>query len=105
MQPRQLGASYILWDMVESEGVTQVGEVVTRTLREAIVEDDYRHAWIAGGTRALEAIVTRIDHITALAGPYDDTRALGELKTWAEDTIRRIHSPEFLSEATNGKLE
>lgn len=80
---------------VESEGVQIVGEVISRTTREAIVESDFRNAWISGAQTVLQLTAARMTMLIARAGPYDDTRALQETVEWVHDTMKAIHSPEF----------
>jgi hypothetical protein len=81
----------------DSTGLVVAGELESRVLREARVEEDYRNAWVAGAHAALTQVSlfarSRID----AAGPYDDMRAMEELEAWVADKIREVHEP-----ATNG---
>lgn len=87
-------------DILNTEGVTQVGEVETRAMREARVEEDYTNASIAGAVRALEetAIFTRA--LIASLGRYDDPRQLQAMLIWIADKIRDIQSPKGDPNAT-----
>lgn len=89
---------------LQTEGVTKVGEVISRTMREAIVADDYRNSFVAGADMVLHALGTRLERMIACAGPYDDTRALADFLTWSRDSILRIHTPEFFADESNGIL-
>jgi hypothetical protein len=80
-------------DTINTEGVVEVGEVQTRVLREARVEDDYRNANIAGGVAAYEATARWAQEHLAAAGPFDDTRTLQELLQWLGDRIRIVQQP------------
>ncbi len=82
----------------DAEGLVLVGEVTTRTMREAISEPDYRNASIAGATAVLEEVILFAQARIDAAGPYDDVRLLEELKVYLADKIRSVHST-----ATNGK--
>ena len=84
-------------DSFDSTGVLLTGEIESRVMREARVEEDYTNAWIAGAAAALTQVSQFADSHIAAAGPYDDTRALVTLKAWVADKIREVHST-----ATNG---
>lgn len=86
------------WDtQINTEGLDTVGEVTSRTMREALVEEDYRNAWIAGAHAALNEVAKFAEQRIAIAGEFDDVRALQDLKVWVGDKIREVHST-----ATNG---
>lgn len=81
----------------DATGLVLAGEVESRVMREARVEEDYNNAWIAGATAALEQVSMFAKSRIAAAGPYDDMRALQELELWVADKIREVHEPD-----TNG---
>lgn len=80
-----------------TDGITHIGEVTSRTLREAIVEDDYTQSRIAGAVQMLTEVGEFVQGRIDAAGPYDDVRALRDLKVWLGDRIREVQS-----NATNG---
>ena len=84
-------------DSFDSTGVLLTGEIESRVMREARVEEDYTNAWIAGATAALTQVGQFAQARIEAAGPYDDIRALVELRSWVADKIREVHST-----ATNG---
>lgn len=86
---------------VQSEGVTLVGEVISRTMREAITDPDFTNTRISAAKFAYEETLLRAESIIAAAGPYDDTRAVADMVVWLKDRIRAIHDPN----ATNGIID
>lgn len=81
----------------DATGLVLAGEVETRLMREARVEEDYYNAKVAGAHEAYTAAMLFAQSRIDAAGPYDDVRALQEFLTWAADRIREVHSI-----ATNG---
>jgi hypothetical protein len=79
---------------VETEGVTQVGEIITRVMREAITEPDFANARAAAAGRAYHRVLAHSIELRALAGPYDDVRALESLESWLKDRIAEVHATE-----------
>lgn len=77
---------------INTEGVTGVGEINSRTLREAVVEPDYTQAFVAGATEAYTNVAGWCQEAIRRAGPYDDTRALLDLIGILGDKIREVHS-------------
>lgn len=77
-------------ERIDALGLVQVGEVTTRAMKEVVVEPDNRNAHIAGGVQALQSLIEEIMRRLQNAGPYDDTRQLMELITWARDQISKI---------------
>lgn len=80
-------------------GDGEIGGLTSRTQREAIVADDYHNAWVSGAAHALGRVNAFAASKVALAGPYDDTRALRDLQTWVADMIREVHD----TKATDGR--
>lgn len=76
----------------DTNGIQKVGEVTSRTVREAICEPDYQNAYVAGATRAFEQVLQFAGMRIQLAGEFDDTRALRDLEVWLGDRIRDVHS-------------
>lgn len=85
-------------ESINTEGLTEVGEVTTRVMREAVQEPDFQHAHRAGATAALNEALLWVRDRLREAGPYDDVRALGDMVTWISDKIREVNSPP----TTNG---
>jgi hypothetical protein len=79
---------------VETEGLVQVGEVMTRVMREAITEPDFANARAAAESLAYHRVLAHSIELRALAGPYDDTRALASLESWLKDRIAEVHATE-----------
>jgi len=77
---------------VETEGIVTLGEVITRVTREVQVSDDYHNAEVSGAAAAYGKMAFHIQEIINKSGPYDDVRALDEMKAWIADRIREIHS-------------
>lgn len=84
-------------DIINTDGVLLTGEYEVRVQRDAMVEDDHQNAWRAGAKWALEEVALFTASQRAVAGPYDDMRAVEDLDVWIADRIREIHSG-----ATNG---
>jgi hypothetical protein len=85
---------------LNTAGLTQVGEVESRTMRESRVEEDYRNAFVAGGVTSLEATASFTRSLIGSLGRYDDPRQLNTLLTWIADRIREIQSPKGDPDAT-----
>jgi len=79
---------------VETEGLVQVGEVITRVMREAITEPDFANARAAASARAYHRVLNHLQELEALAGPYDDVRALRDMQSWTKDRIAEVHATE-----------
>lgn len=77
---------------INTEGVTGVGEITSRTMREAVTEVDITSALASGATQAYQHISRWCEERIAAAGPYDDMRALQELILILGDKIREVHS-------------
>jgi hypothetical protein len=77
---------------INTIGVQLVGEVNSRTMREAVVAEDYRNAWAAGAVHAYAEVAKFIDSKRSVSGPYDDLRALEDMRVWLGDMIRAAHS-------------
>lgn len=75
-------------------GITEVGEVTTRVMREVQQEPDFVHARNAGATAALTEATLWVHARIAEAGPYDDMRAMHNMLTWIEDKIREVNTPK-----------
>lgn len=84
-------------ESMNTDGIQLVGDVSSRTVREALVEQDYTNAWKAGAHWALDEVAKISRSMRSVADPYDDMRALVVLETWITDKIREVHS-----KATNG---
>jgi len=78
---------------INTEGVAQIGELNTRSLREAQVAEDYRNARVSAAVHAYENTALWVRARLAAAGPYDDTRPMLELLVWLGDKIRETQSP------------
>jgi hypothetical protein len=78
-----------------AEGLVRVGEVTTRVMREAIAEPDFREAMKASEVKAYAACAAFATEQVALAGPYDDTRALRVMLTWLSDRVREVQTPSY----------
>lgn len=81
-------------ELVNNEGLVEVGEITTRVMREAIQEPDFIHSYQSGATAALTDTLNWVADRIRVAGPYDDTRALQEMVTWLGDKIRDVNSPK-----------
>lgn len=79
-------------DAINTEGVERVGELNSRTMREAQTDQDFTNAWIAGAKYAYEQAMVFAQERVEAAGPYDDTRALTELVVWCSDQIKETHA-------------
>lgn len=79
-------------EQINTIGLVSTGEFETRAMRETRTEHDYTNAWIAGAQAALTQVNLFAANRIALAGPYDDMRALEELQLWVADKIREVHS-------------
>lgn len=77
---------------INTEGITGVGELTTRTLREAITDQDYRQSHVTGAVEAYGEVAAWAQEKIRNAGPYDDTRALLDLIGILGDKIREVHS-------------
>lgn len=77
---------------INTIGIVASGEFESRAMRDTRTEEDYTNAWIAGAAAALTQVSLFAQDRVAMAGPYDDTRALVELQTWVADKIREVHS-------------
>lgn len=77
---------------INTEGITAVGEITSRTLREAVVAHDFSQARAAGAVEAYTNVAGWAQEAIRLAGPYDDTRALVDLIGILGDKIREVHS-------------
>ena len=75
---------------INTEGVSQVGEINSRLMREAVVEPDFSNAWVSGAVQAYTETIAFADRQLAAAGPYDDVRALGQLILWCRDRIAQV---------------
>lgn len=84
-------------ELVNNEGLAEVGEITTRVMREAIQEPDFTHARQAGATDAYTICLAWVAERLRMAGEYDDTRELQNMVTWLGDKIREVNSPK-----TNG---
>lgn len=82
---------------VETDGVVAVGEVITRVQREALIEPDYHNAWVAGANAMLQEFSRQVQERYNNAGPYDDIRALADLRLWIADRIREVHRKQPLN--------
>jgi hypothetical protein len=87
---------------VQSEGVTLVGEVISRTMREAQVDPDFQNVKITGQHEAYVATLSQVESQIAMAGPYDDMRGLQDLTVWLADRIREIHDPQSQNGISDG---
>lgn len=76
------------------EGLNLVGEFESRTLREARVAEDYENARRSGAVDAFTEVGIWAQEQILKAAPYDDTRALREIVSWAADKIREVSSPQ-----------
>jgi hypothetical protein len=72
-------------------GIELVGEVSSRAMREVLVQEDYHNAWVSGAASAYAEVGKFIDSKLSVVGPYDDVRALVDLRTWLGDMIRAVH--------------
>ncbi len=79
-------------EQINTEGVQLVGEFVSRTMREVIVDPDYQNAKKYGAVAVLEEVIAFAQARIDAAGEYDDVRALHELKLWTADKIRSVNS-------------
>jgi hypothetical protein len=79
-------------ESINTEGVTGVGEINSRTLREAVTAPDYTQAYVAGAVEAYGNVAGWVQEAIRRAGPYDDTRALVDLIGILGDKIREVHS-------------
>lgn len=79
-------------DHINTIGLATTGEFETRAMRETRTAEDYTNAWIAGAAAALAQVNLFAANRIAMAGPYDDVRALKELEQWVADKIREVHS-------------
>lgn len=77
---------------LNTEGVVLVGELTSRTLREAQAAEDYHNAGVSGQVLALSSTASWVADRIAAAGPYDDVRALGDLLVWIGDKIREVQA-------------
>jgi len=78
-------------DRINTLGVELVGEVASRTMREAQVAEDYHNAWVSGAASAYAEVQKFIASKRSVAGPYDDLRALEDMQRWLGDMIRSVH--------------
>lgn len=79
---------------VETEGLVQVGEVITRVMREAATQPDFDNAMAGAASRAYQQVLAHSMELRAIAGPYDDVRALVALESWLRDRISEVHATE-----------
>lgn len=77
---------------INTEGVTGVGEINSRTLREAVVAPNYTQAHVAGAVEAYTNVAGWCQEAIRRAGAYDDTRSLVDLLGMLGDKIREVHS-------------
>ncbi len=85
-------------DRINTEGVSRVGEIDTRVMREVRVEPDHRNANIAGKVKAFEDVGRFVQSLCDAAGPYDDTRSLLTIRTWLGDRIREVQAPATMED-------
>lgn len=81
-------------ETIPTEGLTAVGEITSRTMREARQEPDFLNARAAGASFAYMSCLVWVQDRIRAAGPYDDTRSLTEMVVWLSDRIRETNSPK-----------
>ena len=74
--------------MAERDGIIAVGAVTVIRRRDSMVEENYNEALRAGAVNVLTEAILVAEGLIASAGPYDDTRKIGELIIWMQDKIR-----------------
>lgn len=79
-------------EAINTEGVTGVGEINSRTFREAVAAPDYTQSYVSGATEAYTNVAGWVQEAIRRAGPYDDVRALVDLLGILGDKIREVHS-------------
>lgn len=84
-------------EVLPTDGLVVIGEFDVRLQRGREAEAQHQNAWNGGARWALDEVTKFVESVRAVAGPYDDMRALNTLDEWIADRIREIHSP-----ATNG---
>jgi hypothetical protein len=84
-------------EVLPTDGLVTIGEYDVRLQRGRESSAEHENAWRGGAKWALEEVARFTESVRAVAGPYDDMRAIETLETWIADRIREIHSP-----ATNG---
>lgn len=77
---------------INTEGVTGVGELNTRVLREAFIQPDFSQAYVAGAVEAYGEAAAWAQERIRMSGQYDDIRPLVELIGFLGDKIRETHS-------------
>ena len=83
---------------INTIGVELVGEVHSRTMREAQVAEDYHNAWVSGAASAYAEVGKFIASKRSVAGAYDDLRALDDMERWLGDMIRSVHEARLRTE-------
>lgn len=84
-------------ETLNTDGLQRVGEVSSWAFRDVLVEPDHAQARVAAAAEAYRECEAYILARLAQAGPYDDVRALDDMRAWLGDKIREVHS-----NATNG---
>lgn len=79
-------------ESINTIGLEATGEFESRAMRETRTAEDYTNAWVAGAAAALGQVSQFAQNRIAMAGPYDDVRALRDLELWVADKIREVHS-------------
>ena len=87
-------------DHLNTEGVSLVGEIDTRALKEVQVAEDFRNAYQAGQVKSYNETLIWVSEQIRHAGPYDDTRHMEFLVVWLGDKIREVQPPATM-EARN----
>lgn len=85
-------------EQINTEGLTQVGEIETRALREIRVAENHHNSLVSGQVKAYQDAAEFVRFLYKSAGPYDDTRPLVTIQTWLGDRIREVQSPATMGD-------
>ncbi len=84
---------------INTEGITQVGEITTRVQKEFLGEPDHHNARVAAAVGMLQELQLFAAGLVERAGPYDDMRAVETILAWARDKVQQVQTPSYDGES------